>query len=1018
MVDPTDIAEAIEDVKDQRTFIQRLLVDALGWPVDEHAEVIDDIAYEWTEAELRAKGLNAKIVGGKAYQIVLPGNPWGIFILEFVNPDVFTTGRGMTGVLRGVLEGLREKKRGSRDPRLAGFQNNNLLFICNYNYERYRFAHFKRPPEGATTAPMASFGWGPDDLEAVRTICEFNLRALEWPDERPTTDDDWLKAWSPAFDVEKVTTQFYRDYAAVFKRAEDLIASEKTLKGDDLRLFTQSLFNRLMFLRFIERKGWLSFPGQQGTRYLAALADAGGVAGKSLYASRVRHLFFHGLAEEGRQTAREYGSVPHLNGGLFEESPLDKKVPHIPDEVFASVIGSGGLFYKYNFTVEESTPLDIEVAVDPEMLGKVFEELVTGRHESGSYYTPRPVVSFMCREALKGYLTGKTQASESAITTLVDKHEVQGLTDAHARQIIDALDDLKAVDPACGSGAYLLGLLQELIAIRRALQSEKLIADPQFLYNLKLHTISHSLYGVDIDPFATNIAMLRLWLSLAVEMDHPLPLPNLDFKIEVGDSLAGPCALKSYQLNSLGLQKRAELLATLKNRYMNDHSLQKQKLREAIRKEEGAIAFDIVALRGKGVIDWRIHFVEAFARDVRSDDGNGFDIVLANPPYVRKEEIPAALKPMLKVNFGDAVSGRSDLYCSFYARGVELLRQGGMHVFVCSNSWLDAGYGGILQGYLLRNCHVQGIIDSAVEKQFSTANVNTIISILRKDRHGQNKESRFTLLKAPFTTTLADVINRVEVVVSQGDLVKRGSRGREYVGDKWGGKYLHAPQSYKTIFTERAERFISLDRVADVAGYIHDNNTGGNFPKKQVLWSLRDARTIGIQKKSEGIESIGVNPSGNSTDWAPILFARTMGTRHLVCWCDPGVYGKEFYKITPMPHMSGLVIAAQLNSTLGILQREVLGIKGLGGGAIKFAAADVAQFQILPDMPEEAIRSIFLRMSARTILDIEGELEQKDRRELDAVIFDQLDLPPQDREKIYSDTLAMVLGRRDKARNK
>ena len=204
------------------------------------------------------------------------------------------------------------------------------------------------------------------------------------------------------------------------------------------------------------------------------------------------------------------------------------------------MIGSHGLFYRYNFTVEESTPLDIEVAVDPEMLGKVFEELVTGRHESGSYYTPRPIVSFMCREALKGYLTSKTKASAEAIAALVDQATVGGLTEAHGRQILEALDSLKAVDPACGSGAYLLGLLHEMIRIYRLLYSEKLVKDRRSLYELKLRIISHNLYGVDIDPFATNIAMLRLWLSLEVEADEPLPLPNLDFKIETGDSLLGP----------------------------------------------------------------------------------------------------------------------------------------------------------------------------------------------------------------------------------------------------------------------------------------------------------------------------------------------------------------------------------------------------------------------------------------------------------------------------------------------
>ncbi len=235
-------------------------------------------------------------------------------------------------------------------------------------------------------------------------------------------------------------------------------------------MFTQTLFNRLMFLRFMERKGWLQF-GDDKKNYLRALHDAGGNGKKSFYKGRLCPLFFEGLAIKGKQQSAAYGSVPYLNGGLFERSELDKKVTDLPDDLFARILSSeqeGGLFYRYNFTVEESTPLDVEVAVDPEMLGKVFEELVTGRHESGSYYTPRPVVSFMCREALKGYFADKTKASAEAIEALVDRQDVSKIKETHAREIFSALDDLKAVDPACGSGAYLLGLMQEIMLIYAA----------------------------------------------------------------------------------------------------------------------------------------------------------------------------------------------------------------------------------------------------------------------------------------------------------------------------------------------------------------------------------------------------------------------------------------------------------------------------------------------------------------------------------------------------------------------
>ena len=190
----------------------------------------------------------------------------------------------------------------------------------------------------------------------------------------------------------------------------------------------------------------------------------------------------------------------------------------------------------------ESTPFDIEVAVDPEMLGKVFEELVTGRHDSGAYYTPRPVVSFMCREALKGYLEGQDTGLESeTIARFVDHHDTEGIGVAQARRVAEALAEVTVVDPACGSRAYLLGMMQELIELQVRLFN--VTRDAKSLYDLKLEIIQRNLYGVDIDDFAVNIAMLRLWLSLAIDFegdDPPEPLPNLDFMVVCGDSLLGP----------------------------------------------------------------------------------------------------------------------------------------------------------------------------------------------------------------------------------------------------------------------------------------------------------------------------------------------------------------------------------------------------------------------------------------------------------------------------------------------
>ena len=351
-------------------------------------------------------------------------------------------------------------------------------------------------------------------------------------------------ALDEAFDVEPVTRDFFAEYKRIFENAMGAVAGF----GDgeeDQRVFVQTLFNRLMFVYFLSRKGWLRFGNNAD--YLNALWDdyGTGLGDGNFHRDRLRPLFFSGLNNPNSRDLTEglrtvIGDVPFLNGGLFEETELDKRNGiAVPDEAIRQVLT--GLFDRFNFTVMESTPFDIEVAVDPEMLGKVFEELVTGRHESGAYYTPRPVVSFMCREALKGYLEGQDTGLDAEIVArFVDHHETDGIGVAQARDVARALAEVTAVDPACGSGAYLLGMMQELIELQVRLFN--VTQDAKSLYELKLEIIQRNLYGVDIDSFAVNIAMLRMWLSLAIdyEGDTPEPLPNLDFKVVCGDSLLGP----------------------------------------------------------------------------------------------------------------------------------------------------------------------------------------------------------------------------------------------------------------------------------------------------------------------------------------------------------------------------------------------------------------------------------------------------------------------------------------------
>ena len=221
----------------------------------------------------------------------------------------------------------------------------------------------------------------------------------EWPEQ----------AFKLGLSVQPVTQEFFRDYKTSYDKTVAKLS--ETMDKAEAEQFTQTLFNRLLFIHFISRKGWTTW--NDNTDYLKALwADYQNKPEQTnFHSDRLTVIFHEGMntPEDQRNptTVDVIGQVPFLNGGLFDRNELDLKGVHVDDELISGIVGSEGLFSQYNFTVTEATPLDTEVAVDPEMLGKLFEETVNERHDSGAYYTPRPVVTFMCREALKEFIACK-----------------------------------------------------------------------------------------------------------------------------------------------------------------------------------------------------------------------------------------------------------------------------------------------------------------------------------------------------------------------------------------------------------------------------------------------------------------------------------------------------------------------------------------------------------------------------------------------------------------------------------
>ena len=696
------------------------------------------------------------------------GDPFLIMLAEFKASFRRTQ-------LRKILQGIRAQMRQSG--RYAGKQTDEIIFVCpTDDYRGVSFAHFEERDDH--TPKLRVFGWNAAQLDATRTLRDINLPALRMPKTNLLDEPDWAegrKRWLSAWDVETVTRQFFQDYRQVFASVELAV----TQVSGDKRLFTQRLLNRLLFIQFLSKKNWLRFGDDPHKDYLQALWEAHD-PDTNFYNTRLRPLFASALNNPFCSTLPKtnptlhslIGDVPYLNGGLFEAAPEEGKNEQVADTAIEAVLH---LFQQYNFTIDESTPDDVEVAVDPEMLGKVFEELVVGRHESGSYYTPRPIVSFMCRAALKGYLGGGP-----AVTRFVDAGDATDLTDPEA--VLAALKAVQVCDPACGSGAYLLGMMQELLRLREALFVAK-AKDYKKIYDRKLEIIERNLYGVDKDQFAVNIAMLRLWLSLVVDdhrhpLDESLPkaqrdvsLPNLKFKIQVGDALAAPAPdAGALTLHAAEYAADAQALAALyRDYYTPAHAGQAQRkaaLETAITEKRAQIADLLGTDDNPGVVDWRIAFAEVFApKEPVADLGGamnfggtlaepaqpgGFDIVLANPPYVRQELIKEQ-KPTLKAVFPEVYVGTADLYCYFYARSVQLLRSGGMLAFISPNKWFRAGYGAKLKAYLAAQSHVVSITDFGDLPVFQSATTYPMIFVAQKGvTEGTTTFTQVKSLESPY----------------------------------------------------------------------------------------------------------------------------------------------------------------------------------------------------------------------------------------------------------------------------
>ena len=523
-----------------------------------------------------------------------------------------------------------------------------------------------------------------------------------------------------------------------------------------------------------------------------------------------------------------FAKTPFLNGGLFEcldrEATDEEKQGYDNDNSIRPVksairidgfsdkdsnklyfsnklffnneqdLGLIDIFNQYQFTAIESTPLDIEVALDPELLGKVFENLLANyRKLTGSFYTPREIVNYMVDESLKQHFKTHTELAYEKINNLFTEGE-NTLNEAQIKTIINTIDILKILDPAVGSGAYPMGILQRLIFILNKIDPENNYFKQQQLdkvekipdntsrnsainaikqvfsvknkhnsYGKKLYLIENCIYGVDIQPIAILIAQLRFFISLTIEQQPDyteenygiIELPNLETKFIVANSLLPLGEIpKQRGLFDGNIEQLQQQLLEIRHKYFTAKTLKtKRKYREQDQQTRQTMLDELsntgiseaVEKRMQKVVHWDLYNQNAvenwFDPEWQFGVKNGFDIVLGNPPYIRQESI-REFKPHFKQNY-QVFTGTADIYTYFYEKGFNLLSATGHLCYITSNKWMRAKYGEKLRYFFKNNTKLQQIIDFEGKQIFANATVDT--NILLCSKTGDNK--KFTYQK-------------------------------------------------------------------------------------------------------------------------------------------------------------------------------------------------------------------------------------------------------------------------------
>ena len=684
-----------------------------------------------------------------------------------------------------------------------------IAFYHSHNKDNYRLTfiakqtYFNESGElvKKETAPKRyTFLLGPNE---PCTTAASRLKELA---DKKTYGSIYLTDVTDAFSVERLNKEFFNGYKAQYKKFVDTLSDTKQHRD-----YVKKLLGRLVFLQFLQKKGWMGVPVSNAKweggdkNYLSKLVD-NYANNNRLLSDVLEPLFFKTLNEKrnGDIADSKLGEnikIPYLNGGLFDKDRIDELDIDFPYSYFKDLMD---FFSQYNFTIDENDPDDSEVGIDPEMLGHIFENLLEDNKDKGAFYTPKEIVQYMCRQSVIQYLKTHEPSDQyaDAIEQLINDGVVSPILQSKsvAARFIQLLKEVKVCDPAIGSGAFPMGILYVLYHAIHHLHSH---AEPHGNFDstqTKRDIIQNNIFGVDIEQGAVDIARLRFWLALVVDADKPQPLPNLDYKITCGNSqicrysLDMPIADVFEEYNRVGKEKAKKenttwqkfTLADYKKLvvdYTEEHTnktglrakindikncfkttLAQGDIRKRQLAEQKVYSYEAIPLFGNRKADedptgyaaaksalarlkekeheilnnkkyeksfeWRFEYPQLL-----DDKGTfiGFDIIIANPPYIKEGRMSKTFFEPYKDS--PYYKGKMDIWYLFACNGLDLLNPNGVLCFIATNNWTTSFGASKLRDKVIKETRICNIVDFGAVMMFESASIQTMIIMFQKDKN-------------------------------------------------------------------------------------------------------------------------------------------------------------------------------------------------------------------------------------------------------------------------------------------